>query len=425
MPKLALTQAAVAVLPIPSDSSVTHWDTHLAGFGVRVSPKGRKTYIAQYRVTGGREVVETIGTTHMLPKVADARERARVSLLQAKGGIDPVAERKRWQAAETKADEAQALTFEKLAASYTADYLAINCKPSSAAQTSRLLQRASRFLGDKPVHTISKADILELISQPPLMQPSIARVGGRSEQTNLLKAVRRLLRWAIERDLIDRDPTLGVRKPLTRQADRERVLNDDEIVRFWRACDSIGYPYGPLFQLLLVTGQRRCEVGDLPWVELDLKKRVWHLPKERAKNSKAHDIHLSGEALAIIDTLPRIAPLAGKPDWLFTLSGERPVGNFSRAKAQLDALMSIDDRWTLHDLRRTATTIMARLKVPPHVADKVLNHKKGTIGGVAGIYNRFQYRDEREEALDTLGRFVTALVHPETAPDNVVALRSA
>ena len=202
------------------------------------------------------------------------------------------------------------------------------------------------------------------------------------------------------------------------------MLDDGEIARFWHGCETIGYPFGPIFQLLLLTGQRLREVGELPWPELDLDPHqlVWHLPNERAKNSKAHDIHLSAAALAIIERLPRFKPLPGKAEWLFSISGERPVSNYWCAKAQVARAMGVSD-WELRDLRRTATTIMARLGVAPHVADKVLNHTAGTIKGVAAVYNRFDYRAERAAALDMLGRFVIGLVHPETAPANVVALR--
>lgn len=424
MPKLALTQAAVNKLPTPATTTV-YWDSNLAGFGVRVSPRGRKTFFCQYRVSGGREVVETIGTTQMLPKVADARERARVSLLQAKGGINPVAQRRQRQAAEQAAAAAQALTFGKLAARYVSECVTPNCKPRSVAEVDRLLTLAARFFGDKPVQAITKADIFALISQPPRKPPSVAHTGGRVEGSNRLNVVRRTFRWAIEHDLITSDPTLGVKKPSTRKGERDRVLDDAEIVRFWEGCDAIGYPFGPLFQMLLLSGQRVREVSELPWAELDLPNRVWHLPKGRAKNSKAHEIQLSDAALAIINALPRIvSPSTGEPQYLFTVDGARPVSGFGRAKLQVVEAMGVND-WQLRDLRRTATTLMARLRVPPHVADKVLNHVKGTIGGVAGIYNRFEYREEREEALDTLGRFVMGLVHPETTQGKVVALRSA
>jgi len=426
MPRVNLTQAEANKLPTPT--AVVYWDSNLAGFGLRVSPKGRKTFIAQYRVKGGPEVVETIGTMQLIPKVAEARERARHSMLKAREGINPVAARRHQEAAEKAAAAAKALTFEKLARRYLDEYAYLNTKPSSAAEIARLLRRASRYFGDKPVQEITKGDVLELIHQPPATTTGSA--GGRREATNLLIAVRRFYRWAAARDLLFADPTTSIEKPLTRSGERERVLDDGEFVRFWHGCEApLGYPYGPLFQLLLLTAQRRDEVGEMQWRELaDLEHRVWHLPpaaarnqSSRTKNSKAHDVHLSDPALAIINALPRFAPLPGKPDYVFSVRGDRPVG-YADAKARLANAMGVTD-WRLHDLRRTATTLMARLKVAPHVAERVINHKSGTFRGVAGVYNRFQYRDERQAALEALGRFVESLVRPEAGGDNVVALR--
>jgi integrase len=419
VPKINLTQAAVEKLPSPSGSAITYWDSNLAGFGIRVSPKGRKTFVAQYRVVGGGEVVETIATMAVLPSVAEARQRARHSMLKAKEGINPVVDRRQRQAAERAAAAAQALTFEKLATRYIAEYAEPNCKPRSASETDRLLKRASRFFGDRPVHLITKGDVLDLIQPSVNTKKIITSAGGRSEATNLLKAVRRTIHWAIEHELLTTDPTLGVSKPLIKTTPRDRVLDDEEIVKFWHGCEAIGYPFGPLFQLLLLTGQRLREVGELPRPELDLDpgKRIWHLPKERAKNRKASDIHLSDAALAVIVGLPRVAPLAGKPEWLFSVTGTRPVSGYWCAKKQVAAMMGVSD-WALHDLRRTATTIMARLGVAPHVADRVLNHTGGTIRGVAAVYNRFDYRDERAAALDKLGRFVIGLVHSDTPQGN-------
>ena len=142
MPRVNLTQAEAKKLKPPSAAAVTYWDTNLAGFGLRVSPKGRKTFIAQYRVKGGSEVVETIGTMQLIPKVAEARQHARASMLQARQGINPVAERRHREAADEAAAAAQALTFEKLVGRYLDEYAYLNTKPSSAAEIARLLRRA-------------------------------------------------------------------------------------------------------------------------------------------------------------------------------------------------------------------------------------------------------------------------------------------
>jgi integrase len=177
--------------------------------------------------------------------------------------------------------------------------------------------------------------------------------------------------------------------------------------------------------LLLLTAQRESEVAGMRWSELDIEKRIWTLPRERTKSDRGHVVHLSAFACEILDGLTRTG------DFVFAINGEKPVSGFGAAKRRLDALMAAQVRltggaeippWVLHDLRRTATTIMARLNVAPHIADKILNHTGGTIRGVAATYNRFAYFDERKAALEVLGRCVENLVRP--APANVVAIQA-
>ena len=154
------------------------------------------------------------------------------------------------------------------------------------------------------------------------------------------------------------------------------------------------------------------------WSELDLDGRTWTIPGARAKNGKPHVVALNGLAIDVLDQVPRIVD----QDLLFSGNGRTAVSGFSSAKTRLDAMMGAAG-WVLHDLRRTATTGLARLGIAPHVADRVLNHQAGTIRGVAATYNRFEYLDERKAALDAWGRFVESLVRP--APSNVVELAAA
>jgi integrase len=158
--------------------------------------------------------------------------------------------------------------------------------------------------------------------------------------------------------------------------------------------------------------------------EIDLAKRTWTLPRQRAKGDREHEVQLSQVAMDILRSLPRIAGIGnGQDGFLFTTTSRTPVSGFGNAKRRLDALMAeercrslrlsenskIPD-WRLHDLRRTAATGMARLGFPPHVVDKVLNHVSGTIRGVAAVYNRFEYLDERRAALEAWGRHVEKIV---------------
>jgi integrase len=246
--------------------------------------------------------------------------------------------------------------------------------------------------------------------------------GAGVQSNRTLARLKTLFRWASDMDLIVADPTTGVRRRVKEVA-RDRALTDDEIRWFWAGCDAAGWPFGALFQLLLLTGQRRDEIGTMEWPEVDVEKRLWAIPRGKAKNDRAHEVHLSELAVGIIEGLPKVGKDAR---FVFsTNNGARPVSGFSRAKAALDRRMSelaetAVEPWILQDLRRTAATGMAKLNIAPHVVDKILNHVSGTIRGVAAVYNRHDYSGERKAALEAWGRYVESLVRPQ--PSNVIQL---
>jgi integrase len=181
------------------------------------------------------------------------------------------------------------------------------------------------------------------------------------------------------------------------------VLDDDELARILRAVRQINGPYGGIVELLALTGQRREEVAQMTWDELDLASQSWTLPSYRTKNGKPHIVHLSKQATAVL--MPR--PRPGK--FVFSPSGTKPFQTFSAAKRELDKLSQVTG-WRLHDLRRTCVSGMARLGVAPHVADKVLNHQTGTISGVAAVYQRHEFLVERKDALERWGAHVAGLL---------------
>ncbi len=246
-------------------------------------------------------------------------------------------------------------------------------------------------MAQSAISEISRRDAIDVID----------RIAKRAEvQANrTLARLRALLNWAVEKDRLASSPIIGM-KPPTKERARDRTLSDDELRWFWSACEAIGWPFGPLAKLLLLTAQRRDEVAGIEWPEIHLDQTTWTMPRYRAKNDRAHAVHLSEAA---IEVLPRSYVGSGL---VFATNG-RPVSGFSHGKNRLDAAMlaakadelgdtaEVIPHWILHDLRRTAATGMARLNIPPHVFDKVLNHVSGTIRGVAAVYNRFEYLDER------------------------------
>ena len=227
----------------------------------------------------------------------------------------------------------------------------------------------------------------------------------------VLTVIKKLFGWAVARDLIVLSPAAGVEAP-GKETARDRVLTDTELKAVWEVCQALGYPFGPLFRLLILTGQRRGEVVRMAWP--DIENGTWTLPREITKSDRLHVVPLSGLAIETIEAVPKIEGC----DLLFPSrrGTDRPLSGFSRAKRQLDTLSGVE-RWRLHDLRRTVASGLARFQTPPHVIEAVLNHRSGTISGVAAVYNRYSYLDEKRQALEAWARHVQGL-----AAANVVSI---
>jgi integrase len=425
MPNLRLTQAAANNLKPPASGRIEVWDSQLPGFGLRISSSGLKTWQCLYRVDG-KPVREKLGTLAQIQNVADAREMARQSMTKARSGANPVEDRRRKEEEEqrrVKADEARrkntlAAVIDRYLAERPGDKGRRPMRAEYLVETARTLDKNVKqsALGKRPLDEIAGDDIKRLVR-------GIAK-DAPSQANHTLAYVKAMFGWAVDEGLIEKSPAAGVKMP-AQKVERERALGDAEIRPFWLACDGIGWPFGPLAQLLLLTAQRRDELAHATWGEFDLDKQTWVLPSERTKNGRAHIVHLSPLALEILEKLPR---LASKKGWVFTTglsSADTPVSGFGRGRERIAAAMAeISGEevapWTLHDLRRSAATGMASLGIAPHVVDKILNHSSGKIAGVAKIYNRFEYLTERRAALEAWARHVEALVRP--TPSNVVEL---
>ena len=170
-------------------------------------------------------------------------------------------------------------------------------------------------------------------------------------------------------------------------------------------------------RLLIATGQRRDEVAKMQWHEIDFDKRIWTLARERVKNDKAHEVPLSDVVLEIFNTVPR------HDGYVFsTNGGATPSSNYSGNKRRLDSLLPAGmPAWRLHDLRRTCATGLAKLGVAVHVTEAALNHKSGKVSGIAAVYNRHDYKDEKRQALDAWGRHLDMLITGK--PAKVLSLR--
>jgi integrase len=387
MPRVKLTKSVIDALPTPAKDNV-YWDSGYPGFGVKVTPRGRKVFIVLYRAggAGSRLRKYTIGPYGRVT-LHQARAAALKIFAARTEGRDPAAEKQRARrrlVADRVGDLVELFITEHVS------------KNRSAREISRLLCRELiPCWGMRSVHEIGKRDVIELVTE-------VAARGTPSAANKLLKVVKTFFGWCVGRAILDLSPAAQVRSP-ARESARDRVLDDDELARILRAARQVNGPYAGIVELLALTGQRREEVAQVTWDELDLASQSWTLSASRTKNGKSHIVHLSKEAIAVLMQMPRLGR------FVFSLSGMKSFQSFSAAKRELDKISEVTG-WRLHDLRRTCVSGMARLGVAPHVADKVLNHQTGTISGVAAVYQRHDFLAERKDALERWGRHIAGLL---------------
>lgn len=233
--------------------------------------------------------------------------------------------------------------------------------------------------------------------------------------------------WAVKRGCLTENPFANLPIPSANKS-RDRVLGDAEIATIYKSSAALGYPFGPLIQLLLLTAQRRDEVAEMRWSEISLDGTTWTLPAGRAKNDKAHIVHLPPEARAILAALPRRTDT----DLIFTTTGRTAVSGFSKVKERLDGAMAGENPkeaitdWRFHDLRRSCVTWLAGAGFNPAVADKILNHTTATSMTTVGqVYQRAEYLPERKRALEAWAAHIVTCsagrsAHPST---NVIQLQ--
>jgi integrase len=384
MPRAKLTKTVIDALPTPSKDTV-YWDTGSPGFGVKITPKGRKVFVVMYRTAGAGSRLRkyTIGPYGRVTLI-QARVTAQKVFAAKLEGRDLAAE-KRNSRKKMVADRVG-----DLLEAFIAQHVAQN---RSAREISRILCREIKpAWGSRSIHELTKPDVIDLVS-------AIEQRGAPAAANKALKTVKTFFRWSVGRALLDRSPADGVPLP-AKQVARDRVLSDYELAKVILAAREIG---GDIVEVLALTGQRREEVARCTWDEIDLKTRTWKLPSDRTKNAKSHEVHLSGPVIAVLSRAKR----QGK--FVFSASGDRSFQDFSVAKREIDHLSGITG-WRLHDLRRTCVSGMARLGIAPHVADKILNHQTGAISGVAAVYQRHDFLLERREALETWGTHFSQII---------------
>jgi integrase len=414
-----LTDLKIKNLSTPSKRKEVP-DGKIGGLYLVLQPSGARSWALRYRVDGLPRKL-TLGSSPNLG-LGEARRKAQEALGAIAGGRDPAKAKRaaRESAKAARADEDNRVA--RVAELFLERYVKHNVGASWGKEVERLLRvEILPRIGAKRIGDVTKHDILAILD-------AIVDRGSPVAANRALAVLRRFFNWAADvRGLIMVSPCKGIDAP-TAEMGRDRVLGDHEIRAAWAAFEGAGEPFEAIAKLLLLTGARCAEIAEARWHEIDLAGKTLTIAKERSKNGVAHEFPLSPAALKIIDDLTRVE---GKAGYLFTRDGLRPVRNLSRLReavrrAAIERGGGDSDKVapTLHDLRRTVASRLAELGIAPHVIEKILNHRSGTIRGVARVYNRYSYSLERRQALDAWARRLDAIVSGAPAA-NVVEFASA
>jgi integrase len=393
------------------------WDDRLPGFGCKITPKGAKVFVYQYRLGGRGSPVRRYTIGKFGPITAEqARREAEMLALRVAQGVDP--QRVKVETARVAVD----LAFSAYVEQFHEVYLAKKW-PASQRDASALLRRyAVPLLRNKPLPEVTRRDITAVL----------AGAQDKAATASLLFAtLRKMMRWAVNQGDLERSPMELMDAPV-RVPSRDRVLADGELRLVWQGTHALGYPFGPMFRLLMLTGARRQEVASLNWSELSREEGIWSLPSSRSKNGVASRQPLSTLAMAELEALSACSGGWPKGGLLFSTNGKTSSTGHSTAKARLDTAVAAlaaeagiapPAPWRAHDLRRTLATGLQRLGVRFEVTEAVLNHVSGSRGGVAGIYQRHDWAAEKQFALQAWADHVSRLL-TGSEQSNVVRLEA-
>ena len=379
--KRHLTDASVQRLKPPRDKDLEVFDLGYPGLALRVGYGGAKSFILFYRYAGKLRR-QTLGRW---PEVSlgAARERWRRTREAVARGDDPLGAN----------GKVPALAFEAVVEEWLRRDVVPRCRASSAYRVQRLVEHdlLPAWQGRR-IDTIVKHDVLMLLD-------AIVDRGAPAKARRVYVHAHRLFKWCAGRGIVSVSPMAGIEAP-GRESSRERVLTDTELAAVWQA--STDWPFGAIVRLLVLTGARREEIGQLIWDEIQGDTIV--LEGSRTKNGNGHLIPLSSPALELLRSAPRIGE-----KYVFTLDGIKPVSSWSRAKARLDKASGVAG-WRIHDLRRTVATGMQRLGVGLQTVEALLGHTGGSRAGIVGVYQRHDFAAEKRVAVEAWGAHVMTLV---------------
>jgi integrase len=419
--------------PAPDGQRYQVMDAQVPGFGVRVTDTGNKTFILRTRFPGSANPTRReIGSCADL-KLTDAREKARKWRSMVAQGLNPAVEEER---ARQEALRRQAVTFSAVVDDFIRQKLTMERKGKDIEREIRrdLMPKWK----DRPIVSITDFDVIAVIKKK--------IPDGKTGSRNLLALIKRFFRWIVAQRAygLTVSPCEGLQASVIigeMKGSRDRILSNDEIFAFWRAATRMRYPFGKVYEGLMLTGLRLNELIDASKPEFHRRDKVWIIPAARMKGrnsgkkqARAHAVPLTDDLAALFESLPNFN---GGPYWFSTTNGEKPVWMSTKVKQRLDERMlrtlralarsrGEDPRqvqlphFVNHDVRRTVRSQLSRLKVTEEAREAVLAHARP---GIKSVYDVYDYLDEKREALELWAARLKQIVNPPRG--NVVRLNEA
>ena len=377
MARKTLTDTGVAALKA-RDKFYAHPDPQCPGHYVRVSPTGSKSFVAVARDPRGKQKWITIGNAAHLG-VDRARGAAREIITKVKAGYD----------------HSGPQSFE----SVSRDWLKRHCEAHGLLSTPGLRRNLQNSVwpvwGGRDFTSIKRSDVAALLD-------TVQDERGPVAADKVLSIITSIVNWyATRHDDYNSPIVRGMRRTKPKERARERILSDDEIRLIWSKCDGT---FGDMVKMLLLTGQRRTKVATMKWS--DLSGEVWNVPADKREKGTGGELVLPQVALNILNSRPRFV----SSPYVFPSHRASFYTDYDHGKRALDRATGPLPHWQLHDLRRTARTLMSRAGVSERVAERVLGHFQP---GVLGIYDRHKYTQEKAHALRALAGLIDNILRPE------------
>ena len=396
MPRTKLTARSIGTLSVPDIGRVEYWDKDLPCFGLRVTDRGRRSWVVMYRAKGRLRRL-TLGPWPAL-SLADARDQARSALRDAAIGVDAASVKKAGRTADTFGDVAEAYIE-----SYAKKYKRSWREDRRALDRDLLPKFRHRKMAD-----IKRAEIKSVLR-------AIVDRGAPILSNRTLEIMRKIYNWAIDEELVEINPCVRLNKEP--EHERAKVLNDGEIRKIWLASQQYPIEISGRFHLLFQTAQRAGEVRRMRWVDLDFTAAWWTIPAEHSKNGRPHRVPLNEQAVTILRQLQNDEI----GEWVFPgPNGHSPIATLRKVAETLRTRTGVN--FVPHDIQRTvATRLTGDLGITRLTVSKILNHVEV---GVTRIYDRHSYDQEKRRALDAWGKHLLEIVSGERVADNVVPLAS-